>query len=694
MAIYSATPRNQSLGTKDASTRVPPPPRPNRAQFKPKFYVWAEKGPLTPEEVNGGTALAMYGQDTFDQRSPYFNHATLFANSIFKAPANCIIERVFDPLQKVKANSTVWIDIGLEDIPEYERLSSGKYKLDGSGQPIQKATTIEGYKFKIYTSNVDNDTYDITKEGMDIYTAEPREGFMTDKNGDPSFMYPIATFVASNFGEAYNNEGISITPLIGDDADDALMAEEKVFGYSFSMHSIISGVKDNIENIFGDTNVKFAFKEEILDPTTRQPLQLEEVLPKLWQNLDNPENPVKYCDIGEPFIYYDNIETVTSLMFTREVPFVNTNVVTWDDGLDASTSEWFDFESDVNGALPDQNLLINLLTGGSSKKVNYFAIVKAPDVVNLTNMSETNISKATTIYLAGGSNGREMTNELFEELVVLKYDEYLDRDAMVISLPLNPESVFIDSGFTVDTKLRMANVQAHRRDIATIFSTYEWNKENKVRTTGEQRAIANLIKNKVRMFPESEYFGTEFARGIIIMGSGVLSDDSYRFRVPHSLDFVIKAAKYMGAGNGKWKEGFNFSRSPLNVIDTIKDVEPKFIPESTKSILWKAGLIWSQNKDKHTWFYPSSQTIYGNDTSVLNSFTSIVGICTIVKAHEDCWEEMSGATDLSNAEFIEQVEAYMLEELRDRFDGVIETDAKCVITKADDLRGYSWKLIT
>ncbi len=695
MPIYSATPKNISLGTKDESIRIPPPPQPNEAQLKPKFYIYAQKGPLTPEELDGPTALEMYGQDSFDKTSKYFNHATLFLKELLGAPATCVIERVFDPAQKVKANVTLWVDIALDDIPTYERNHDGSYVLDGSGQPVPTGDTVEGYKYRVYKSHVDNATVDPLLEGRDIYKEAAKQGFMTDKNSAPSMMYPIKTIIASSFGEAYNNEGFSIDPMTGYDAYDKLMKETKSFPYEFSRFSILSGVKTLVTDIFGDGKIKFTFKEDVLDPTTKLPLQIEEMIPEWYENIDNMENPVRYSDFDDPIMYYENIRTITTLIFEKEAPFVTVVPQTWNDTLDAATSEWFDFEANDTTALPEQELLMNLLTGVSSKEVNYFSYAKDTGSVVLTgNVNEVNISSSTTIYLNGGDDGQTQNLTNFETLVCAKYDEYLNIDAKVISIPLNPESIFIDSGFTVDTKIKMANVMAHRRDISVAYTTHEWNVDNKTFTIGEHRAIATLLKNKLKLMPESTYFGTSVARGIIVMGSGIKTDGSYRYRVPQLLDFIVKGARQMGAGNGQWKSGFNFSRSPLNVVDTIKYLEPTFIPETTKSILWKAGLIWTQNKDKRTWFYPSMQTVYDNDTSVLNSFTSIVAVTTIVKIHEDCWEEFSGATDLSNAELIEKVEEYMNKRLKDKWDGIVEAEPHCVITEDDKLRGYSWKLIT
>ena len=701
MAIYSFTPKNHTLGTLDNSIRTSPPPLLNTAQFKPKFYIYAEKGPLEPQEVDGGTLLHMYGEQTIDQTSKYFNHATLMLKDILGSSTNCIVERVFDPAQVVKANATIWLDIALDDLPVYERNFDGTYILNGDGDPIQKIDgdgnlmTEEGYKYRVYSSYVDNNSYDTTIDLRDIYTPAIQEGFMNDKNGDLSLMYPIITNVASSHGETYNNEGFSIYPMSGEDADENLMSDSKIFPYYFSRHSTASGIKQSVPTKYGDEGLKFVFGEAVEDSLTNRPLQLETMVPHYYENPDDPEMHLQFSDFDTPHVYYSNIKAISEQIFAREAVKITTVEQEWDDGMYSSSAEWFDFEANDTTALSGQSMLMNLLSGVSSKGVNYFTFAKATDSITLLGgIAEVNISSSTTIFLNGGADGQEHTLDNFEFLVTAKLHEFLDRNSHVIPSSINPESIFVDSGFSVDTKIKLCNVIAVRRDVSVALSTHVWNENNSTVDIVDHIAIASSLKNKLKLMPESTYFGTTVARAIIVMGSGIKTDGTYRYRVPQLLDFMVKAGLQMGAGNGKFKSGFNFGRSPKNVVTSLRDLEPRFIPESVKSTLWKSGLIWTQNKDKRTWFYPSQQTVYENDTSILNAFTSIVAITTIVKIHEDCWEEFSGSNDLTNAGIVEGVEAYMNTRLAGIFDGIVETDPKCIVTEDHQERGYNWKLVT
>ena len=102
-------------------------------------------------------------------------------------------------------------------------------------------------------------------------------------------------------------------------------------------------------------------------------------------------------------------------------------------------------------------------------------------------------------------------------------------------------------------------------------------------SVANESAIATLLKNKLKLMPDSDYFGTPVMRGIVSMGSGMLSDDSHPYRVPQLLEIAVKAAKYMGAGNGAWKTGYAFDRFPGSNVTVLKDLEPSFIPDGAKS---------------------------------------------------------------------------------------------------------------
>ena len=85
-SIINAAPMTILLGTKDESGRTVPRERSAVPSHCPMTYFYAKKGPTTRQLVVGGSRTAMYGADSFDQRSKYANHATVFSNAINAEP--------------------------------------------------------------------------------------------------------------------------------------------------------------------------------------------------------------------------------------------------------------------------------------------------------------------------------------------------------------------------------------------------------------------------------------------------------------------------------------------------------------------------------------------------------------------------------------------------------------------------------
>ena len=155
---------------------------------------------------------------------------------------------------------------------------------------------------------------------------------------------------------------------------------------------------------------------------------------------------------------------------------------------------------------------------------------------------------------------------------------------------------------------------------------------------------------------------------------------------------AYKAARYMGAKNGAWKNGFAFDRAPLSIVTQLKNIDVTWVPASTRNILWSTGLNFVLNYQVGTQFFPALQTVYENDTSVLNSFFTAVAIAYLNKVAHAAWREFSGSISLTNAQLEEQVNLFVANLVKDKFDGKFVIQPNATVTELDNLRGYSWTL--
>lgn len=302
------------------------------------------------------------------------------------------------------------------------------------------------------------------------------------------------------------------------------------------------------------------------------------------------------------------------------------------------------------------------------------------------------LSTNTPVFLSGGSDGT-LSNEMFETLVRKEMAKYLDPDSDVQDTAINVESIIYDTGYDMVTKKELFNFIALRKDTVVILSTHSDSLGEKYLGLADTRARGVALRSRANLAPESEYHGTGVARALIMMSNGNLRDGTTANFIPSSFELGIKAAKMMGAGNGKWKREELFDNAPGNILNYLINIQPEFIPAGIKPTLWNDGLVWAQPYDRVQYHFPQLQTVYDNDTSVLNSFFNVMALATLNKIGADAWRQFTGTTSLTENVFKDTVEAYVNGRLKDLFAGIITVIPEVVISEYDSLRGYSWSLV-
>jgi hypothetical protein len=204
-------------------------------------------------------------------------------------------------------------------------------------------------------------------------------------------------------------------------------------------------------------------------------------------------------------------------------------------------------------------------------------------------------------------------------------------------------------------------------------------------------ALALRLREIIRMNPESDYFGTATFRGMIIGGSGIIRNSTWRRRSTLAMDLIVKFAKYMGSSEGKMKTINRFSRAPGNVITLMKDVSLPWVPASRRIAKWDAGLNLPLHYDTRNLFWPGLQTVADDDT-VLNSPLAALAVAYLNKVAHKAWREFTGTDDLSDSQLEAAINEFIVEDVFGRFDGryIIEPDA--YHSAADNARGTSWSL--
>jgi hypothetical protein len=692
----NASPEFINLGANDLSAKQPAIERDPTPQHMPLFYIWAEKGSTKKLPLGGGKLLPMYGSKTFDSNYKYFNHATRFLRDISGTGNVCMVKRLVPEDAGVRSNIVTYIDVLEDDVPNYVRDSVGNYVIDPNTNSYKVDSTnetIPGYKIKFITEKLDTDT----NFGM----LTTKQGTMEKRDSDGnvvavSTMYPFVEVKAKHQGEFYNKIGFSISSLYGEDAEVDVNTSIKALTYKMALHEIVTdgGSPTTKRTLFGEPDVLFTFKDKAKHPVTKLIIDLKTIFNNQWFNETNPSMSLVYSDYEDMYLYSDNLKYVSKLIMEKEKTHISTTPQTWDDGHDAATIEWFDYTTDDQDTLVnEEHLLTNILAGKSSKNINYFTLIIDKTAGNLAaGQKEVSFSKETPILLEGGSDGT-MDNETFERLVVTEIKKYADPNSEVIDNAINTETIFYDSGYTVPTKQELVNFISLRKDTILVISAHEATLGEKYRSLSEERAIGVAMRTVLNLAPESEYFGTGVVRALSILGTGKLRDGSSNDRIPLTYEVALKAAKMMGAGNFKWKPEYKFDNAPGNIIEKLVDIQPGFVPAGVKPNIWGSGIVWAQPYDRDNYHFPALQTVYDNDTSALNNFFTIIALSAVTKIADDAWRNFTGTSTMTNDMFITAVTAYLTKRLQGIFGGLVKVIPEVIITDEDEMRGYSWKIV-
>lgn len=667
-AIINAAPQAILQGIQDVSGRAPVIDPELLPTHLPHVYLFAEKGPTLPQLVSGDSFTQMYGTQALDPRSPFFNHQSVLANILQGAGNQFMCQRVISANAGPKARLLLSLDIVADTIAQYQRNSDGSYKLDSNGAKIPvtgAGATIAGYKAKW----VVNQWLTGGEGGTELFGAvQSRVGSLVSSTSAQSQLYPILELEVSHVGGYGNNVGIRFTAPTTQSAaqlNATLAAAVQAYLYRIQIvgrtdPSVLPTVSETIE---GEQYVDIAFKEDAVDTSTDTELGISSIFLDAYQNLSDPTTPNVYGPFGQLHVYEDNLKAVLAMIATAEAP----------EGL---------LPEAVGNANVSWLYEVNPFTGTDFHGIPYYSL-------QLLGPADGGIqfTDSTTLYASGGSDG-DLGNTAFDALVNSELTNYGSAEADLLDDALYPQSVIYDTGFTLDTKLAMISVLGKRKDMWVVLSTQDISLPQN--TPSQESSLAVSLKTAANNFPESVIFGTSVCRALVMGHSGYLLNSKYKGLLPLTIEFAQKCANYMGAGDGVWKPGLGFDVSPNNQITMFRGVNATFKPASVRTSDWANGLVWVQQYDRRSLFWPGVQTVYNDDSSVLNSATNMMIAVELEKVAQRVWRDLTGISTLTDDQFIERSNDLITKKTTGRFDGRVVIQAETFKTASDDQRGFSW----
>lgn len=668
--IISAAPTLHLTGIKDASSRAPVREPEQIPTHLPHVHIYAEKGPTKPTLLTSGVLSTIFGAKTLDPRHKYHNHQSELASVVLGGGNAVFVSRLKPVDAGPNARLLLSLDIVDDLIQQYQRTSSGAFLLDEDGDriPVQGAgATLPGFKAK-WVINEWTAGQTVGAFGA----VANKAGSLTNAADDQSTVYPIAEFEVSHFGEYGNNLGLrllapttaSLSPL-----NESLYEAAKSYIYRLAVVSRADASSTVIveETLGGEQQIEFSFKIGAVDPSSDTEISLQETFVNAYQDISTPGMSPIYGPFGKSYVYQSNLETVLAMVGELEAPLGLLPELTMDED-----SEYLH--------------AVNLIGGTGTDNTPYytFELLGAAD-------GGIRFTDSTAVWADGGADGT-MSFALHDGLVrseMLAYGGEMLDDAKY------PFSYYYDSGYTLETKLALLTPLGLRKDIAVVLSTQDVSQP--LNSASVESSMAISLKNAARLYPESEIHGTPVCRALVIGHAGTLLSSKYkgvngRKHLPHTLQFASRCANYMGAGTGLWNSSASFDQSPNNQIDMFRDSNITFKSATSRQNDWRNGLIWAQSYDMRSDFWPALQTVYDDDTSVLNNFFNVAIAIDLEKVSQRAYRDLTGMSGkLTKAQFIMRSNELILERTEGKYDGRVSIRPDTYFTAADEQRGYSWR---
>lgn len=680
--VNNSTPLNRFTGIQDNPDAPLTPREPEYPIHCPLVPFFAKKGTTKKIYPNAAEKARIYGAESFDPNSKYYNEFSKMSR-LLTSEANIHATIRVKPSDAPKpANTTLWADVLSVKVPLYKRNSDGGYVVDALGDKVIAKDSnnddimVDGFRIKMFTS-----TY---PDGMQLGMQQIKSvGSMVDPS-DPdnkSKMVPLIDMVGKEFGAYYSNLGFKISPITGSALKSEFLTTGKFLPYEFSIYerpdAVTTGVP--IKTLTGATSTTVSFAKNKKHPYTEGILDVDLLVPHRWYNEDPSYPAIRHYDIDNIHFYYKNLDDLLKQFIATEAPHISSTPVEWDDGVEGTTLDWFDFTTDNQTKILEEQHLVNWVSLRSSgKQVNYFSLIKDTSIVTApTGFTEVTIGADSVIYLQGGGDGTIDMNEMEKYIAALMVD-YLDPDAKVTQLVSNKESGFYDVGLGLEAKKDLGNMLAIRPDTIVHWCTHQYSYGETPMTTEEEYAVATAILARAEMFPESEIYGTSVARATVVMGSMCDKDSPSKYRYTQNYELAAILARYLGAANGIMKPLLCLDNGRANTVLTLgRDYSPEYIPDSFKQVIWTKGVTYSEDHKINQKAFLAVRTVHKNEQSVLTSPILLYTNAVCCRVMDAAHKEFAGNEKDSNEVFANMLVKFMDGEVEGvvdngRFDIVFE----------------------
>jgi hypothetical protein len=664
MTLSNAAPKIIFDGIRDGSRGTLAQEPETFAQHTPLLRLFAQSGP-THTIYPGQNFTGIFGTETLNRRSPYFNTQSLLAETLLGEGNGFFVKRLVPEDAAPPARITLAIDIVADEIPKtVGRLDGFDYPQDGSspddvvldvnGEPEM----VMGYRARLVLLD-DNVTAVGQQSVMD-------GSFVANADGTQSTMYPLMELPASFFGDGGNLNGLRMwAPTMVDalpmDEETTQAFKTRMYRMQFMKRNTPDANPVSVRTIRDEEYVDICFTPGVYSSSSDREFYAPDVLIDQYEDDGLSSGfPPRFSPFEQIHVYQENLETVQAMVYASELT-VNPAVST---AIEAAGQMDIFSGIDFDGYRHMSLLLEGPLMGG------------------------VHLGRDNTIYAQGGSDGT-MDHEMYERLVTRENLNFGQLGDQYENMNIYPFTQVYDTGLSMDCKFAMMNVLAGRHDLRTVFTTFV-EADGRAPLQSEELSRTQALMARLRGFPESVLYSTGVCRAEIILQTGRLASGNYTKPVPQILDYAQRWAQFAGAATGIMREGADIDVHPNNRIRLVNRLNVEYFNQRTQADLWENGGTYSLSYDRRSQYYPAIKSVYADDTSVLLSPITVSIACDAIRVVNRVHAHFSGNATLTRSQLIERCDALILSMTNNRYNDRVILEPETYFTDADNQRGFSW----
>lgn len=751
--VTNAQPRGYALGIKDDSRGQPTTERITTPQFFPIFYALAQRS-FDQAITISGNGEQVLGKKTFEKNSAYYMHPNAFIKKL-AAKANQLVVETINLPGSAKAFLRLSVELVPTDIPQYKRISDsnfgvvGDYELDALGSRIVEGS-IRGSKL-VTINGVDNYTEAQKAFGKaEIKTCRAPGATVAGKkissltvegSTEPlsaaTTLYPICDIEVGFYGRDGDLSGLRIfnpTTIDGNGPSINDLKLNRAYSYRFMTveKENVNATPDPVSLLTGDSAIDVTFKPSAISNLTKNPITLARTFVPAYSRKATAATSAVYGNWGRVKVYESQIETLLGILAGGY------SVAAGGQMVDMAGEGDFDDHPIISQVRDDWALLadpanihlINFLTGNDHNGIPY-ASISVEDSVNFGGITFDN---GTAHYAQGGASGlyyyadgrpaTEVNAKLFDDAVRKKLRTFgndVNKYRDVLKFPI---STFIDSGWTLETKLEMTNILRQRPDMWVLAGTHAVYDDGQVADDdvrsiyrdGNVTDVENIatlapnwgvcpqqseivedgygaaLKAAFNAVVESDYFSTPVVRAVIRGQSGrVIEDGIWDGFLPVTYEFACQVSDLAGDASGIWRPEYDFSIEPNNIVKLMDEINNTFRENNSYTKLWDLGVVWVASHDQFRYYTQAVQTVYPYDDSILNSAKAMMACCRLEYLNLVVHSRLVGRDDLTDDEFIQETKKKAEEEADGIFAGKYIVESHPEILESDKQKGFLWR---